>query len=34
MSPEIKEIRELAKKYSPEQIERCITQQLETGENV
>ena len=34
MSLEIKEIRELAKKFHPEQIEGCITQQLETGENV
>ncbi len=30
----IKEIKELAQKYRPDQIERCITQQLETGENV
>ena len=34
MSLMIKEIRELAKKYSPEQTEECITQQLVTGENV
>jgi hypothetical protein len=34
MSLEIKAIRELAKKFSPEEIEGCITQQLETGENV
>jgi len=34
MSLELRGIRELAKKYSPEQIEGCITQQLATGENV
>jgi len=34
MSLEIKEVRELAKKFSPEEIEGCIGQQLETGENV
>ncbi|HEX8947992.1 MAG TPA: hypothetical protein VF790_03455 [Dissulfurispiraceae bacterium] len=31
---DIKEIRQLAKKYSPEQIEECIRQQMEHGENV
>ncbi|MEW5744929.1 MAG: hypothetical protein AB1805_05785 [Nitrospirota bacterium] len=31
---DVKEIKELAKKYTPDQIERCITQQLETGANV
>lgn len=31
---DIKEIRQLAKKYSPEQIEECIRQQMEQGENV
>ena len=31
---DIKEIREIAKKYTPEQIEGCITQQLETGKNI
>ncbi len=31
---DVKEIKELAKKFSPEQIEGCITQQLETGKNV
>jgi len=31
---DIKEIKEVAKKYSPEQIESCITQQVETGENI
>ena len=27
-------IKDLAKKYSPEQIEGCITQQIETGQNI
>lgn len=31
---DIKEIREIAKRYTPEQIEGCITQQMETGKNV
>jgi hypothetical protein len=31
---DVKEIRELAKKFTPEQIESCITQQLETGKNI
>ncbi len=31
---DIKEIKELARKFTPEQIEGCITQQLETGKNV
>ncbi|MBI5633565.1 MAG: hypothetical protein HZA15_08825 [Nitrospirae bacterium] len=31
---DLAEIRELADKFTPEQIEGCITQQLETGENV
>jgi hypothetical protein len=30
----VREIREIAKKYSPEQIEDCITTQIETGENI
>jgi len=35
MTPvDIKEIKALAEKYRPEQIEGCITQQLDTGENV
>jgi hypothetical protein len=28
------ELKELAKKFTPEQIEGCITQQIETGENI
>jgi cell fate (sporulation/competence/biofilm development) regulator YmcA (YheA/YmcA/DUF963 family) len=31
---DIKHIREISKKYTPEQIEGCITQQIETGKNV
>ncbi len=31
---DVKEIKELAKRFTPEQIEGCITQQLETGKNV
>lgn len=31
---DIKEIKELIKKFSPKQIEGCITQQIETGENI
>ncbi|MEK7851610.1 MAG: hypothetical protein AAB275_06970 [Deltaproteobacteria bacterium] len=34
MPMDIKEIREIAKRYTPEQIEGCITQQVETGKNV
>ncbi len=30
----IKQIREIAGKYTPEQIEGCISRQLETGENI
>ncbi len=30
----LSEIKELAKRFSPEEIEGCITQQLETGENI
>ncbi len=31
---DIKHIRQVAQKYTPEQIEGCISQQMETGENV
>jgi hypothetical protein len=34
LSVDIKEIRELAERYTPEQIEGCITEQIETGRNV
>ena len=27
-------IKEIAQKYTPEQIEGCITQQIETGQNI
>jgi len=28
------ELKEIAKRFTPEQIEGCITQQIETGENI
>jgi len=31
---DIKHIREIAKKYAPEQIEGCISEQMETGKNI
>lgn len=31
---DVKEIRELAQRFSPEQIEQCIGVQIETGTNV
>lgn len=31
---DVKEIREIAKKFTPEQIEGCITQQIDTGKNI
>jgi hypothetical protein len=31
---DIKNIREIAKKYTPEQIEGCISKQIETGKNI
>ncbi|HBR20993.1 MAG TPA: hypothetical protein DD713_00245 [Nitrospiraceae bacterium] len=34
MNTEIREIKALAKKFTPEQIEGCITQQIKTGQNV
>jgi len=34
MQINVKEIKELAKRFSPAEIEGCITQQLETGANV
>ncbi len=30
----IKEIRDLARKFTPEQMEKCIAQQIEAGKNV
>ncbi len=34
MTSDIKEIKELTKRFTPEQIDGCITQQIETGENI
>lgn len=34
MSFDVKEVRELAKRFTPEQIESCLTQQLESGRNI
>ena len=34
MDAGIKEIRELARKFTPEEIEGCITDQMSTGQNV
>lgn len=34
MGIDLKEIKELSKRFTPEQIKGCITQQLETGQNV
>jgi len=34
MDLDIKEIKELARKFRPEEIEGCITQQLKSGENI
>ena len=34
MATDIKELKKLAKKFTPEQIEGCITQQIDTGENI
>lgn len=31
---DIKEIRELAKRFTPEEIESCIHQQIQDGENI
>jgi len=31
---DVKQVRELAKKYTAEQIEGCITQQIDTGQNI
>jgi hypothetical protein len=34
MSDELKQIKNIAQRYTPEEIENCITQQVETGKNV
>lgn len=31
---DIREIREIAKRFTPEEIEGCITEQMETGKNI
>jgi hypothetical protein len=33
MSDELKQIKDIAQRYSPEEIEGCISQQVETGQN-
>jgi hypothetical protein len=34
MATVLTQIKDIAKRFSPEQIEGCITQQIETGDNV
>jgi phosphoribosyl-ATP pyrophosphohydrolase len=34
MDTDVRDIKELAKKFTPEQIEGCIAQQIETGQNI
>jgi hypothetical protein len=34
MSDELKQIKAIAQRYSPEEIEGCIAQQVETGKNI
>jgi len=34
MSDEVRQIKDIAQRYSPEDIENCITQQVETGQNI
>ncbi len=34
MSDELRQIKDIAQRYTPEEIESCITQQVETGKNV
>ena len=34
MSDELKQIKDIAQRYTPEEIESCITQQVETGKNI
>ncbi len=33
MSDELKQIKDIAQRFTPEEIESCITNQVETGEN-
>jgi hypothetical protein len=34
MSDELKQIKDIAQRHTPEEIESCITQQVETGKNI
>ena len=34
MSDELKQIKDIARRYTPEEIESCITQQVVSGKNV
>jgi len=34
MSDELKQIKDIARRYTPEEIESCITQQVGSGKNV
>jgi len=34
MSDELKQTKDIAQRYTPEEIESCITQQVETGKNI
>jgi hypothetical protein len=34
MSDELRQIKDIAQRYTPEEIENCITQQVDSGENV
>jgi hypothetical protein len=34
MSDELRQIKDIAQRYTPEEIEGCITQQVETGKNI
>jgi hypothetical protein len=34
MSIDIKQIKDIAKRFTPEQIEGCISEQIETGKNI
>lgn len=34
MGTDVRDIKELAKKFTPKQIDGCITQQIKTGQNV
>ncbi len=34
MSDEMKQIKDIAQRYTPEEIENCLTQQVDTGKNV